>query len=108
MAKLNREEKDLVASVDVVVTKPGYGIVSECIANGTAMLFTSRGHFVEYEALVAGMPRYLRCRFLEQGALLAGRWREALDALAAQAKPPEQPPTNGADVAAGMILEMID
>ncbi|MBA2306273.1 MAG: hypothetical protein H0W08_27090, partial [Acidobacteria bacterium] len=32
--------EDLVAAVDVVVTKPGYGITSECVANGTAMLYT--------------------------------------------------------------------
>ena len=37
--------EDLVAASDVVVTKPGYGIISECIANQTAMLYTSRGHF---------------------------------------------------------------
>ena len=37
--------EDLVAACDVVVTKPGYGIISECIANDTAMLYTSRGHF---------------------------------------------------------------
>lgn len=99
--------QDLVGAVDVVVTKPGYGILSECIANGTAMLYTSRGHFVEYDALVADMPRYLRCRFLDQDALLAGRWRDALDALLAQPAPPERMQTNGADVAADRILSMI-
>ena len=40
--------EDLVAASDVVVTKPGYGIISECIANGAAVLYTSRGHFIEY------------------------------------------------------------
>ena len=35
--------EDLVAAVDVVLTKPGYGIVSECVANDTALLYTSRG-----------------------------------------------------------------
>ncbi|NIQ96250.1 MAG: hypothetical protein GWN87_20165, partial [Desulfuromonadales bacterium] len=38
---------DLVGLADVVVTKPGYGIVSECIANDTAVLYTSRGRFRE-------------------------------------------------------------
>ena len=40
--------EDLVRAVDVVATKPGYGIISECIANDTALLYTSRGHFAEY------------------------------------------------------------
>ena len=37
--------EDLVGAVDVVITKPGYGIISDCVANGTAMLYTSRGRF---------------------------------------------------------------
>ena len=44
--------EDLVAAVDVVVTKPGYGIIAECIAAGTPMLYTSRGDFREYDLLV--------------------------------------------------------
>ena len=52
--------EDLVRGADVVVTKPGYGIISEAIANDAALLYTSRGHFVEYDVLVKEMPRYLR------------------------------------------------
>src|SRR5699024_3167963 len=50
--------QDLVRTVDVVITKPGYGIVSECIANGAAMVYTSRGNFPEYDVFVREMPRY--------------------------------------------------
>ena len=92
--------EDLVAACDVVVTKPGYGIISECVANGTALLYTSRGHFVEYDVMVREMPRVLRCAFIDQDALLAGGWRAALDALRASPPPPEHPPTDGAEVAA--------
>jgi len=99
--------EDLVAAVDVVVTKPGYGIVSECIANGTAMVYTSRGHFAEYPVMVTEMPRYLRCAYLNQDALLAGRWRTALEAARGGAPPPERPRTDGADVIAGMIAAII-
>jgi hypothetical protein len=51
---------DLVAAADAVISKPGYGIVSECIVNGTALLYTARGRFVEDDMLVAEMPRMLR------------------------------------------------
>ena len=64
--------EDLVASVDVVVTKPGFGIVTECLANDTAMLYTSRGRFVEYDVMVAEMPRFLRCA-LHRAGVVAGR-----------------------------------
>ena len=98
---------DLVAAADVVVSKPGYGIVSECIANGTPLLYTSRGRFVEYDVFVAGMPRVLRCRYLEQSDLLAGRWAGALRALLAQQPPPETARVDGAQVAAEEIFGLI-
>ncbi|HEX2452315.1 MAG TPA: hypothetical protein VHI99_01340 [Vicinamibacterales bacterium] len=95
--------EDLVAAVDIVITKPGYGIIAECLANRTALVYTSRGHFREYDVLVAEMPRFLRCAFLDQDALLAGRWLKALDRVMASPDPPEQPATNGAEVIAAMI-----
>jgi L-arabinokinase len=96
--------EDLVAAADVVVTKPGYGIIAECITSGTAMLYTSRGHFREYDVLVAALPRYVRSRFISQADLFAGRWRTALDALLAQAAPPETMATDGAAQAAAEIV----
>jgi hypothetical protein len=97
---------DLVAASDVVISKPGYGIVSECIANGAALLYTSRGRFVEYDVFVAEMPRFLRCRYLSPDDLLAGRWSDAVDALLAQ-PPPEQPRIDGAEVVARAILNLV-
>ena len=76
--------EDLVAAADVVVSKPGYGIVSECVANGTALLYTSRGRFAEYDVMVAEMPRMLRCRHISREDLLAGEWRDDVEALLAQ------------------------
>lgn len=95
--------EDLVRAVDVVVTKPGYGIISECLANDTALLYTSRGRFVEYDVLVAAMPRFLRAAFIDRADLFAGRWGPHLDALLDQATPPERPATDGAEVAAGWL-----
>ncbi len=99
---------DLVAAADVVVSKPGYGIVSECLANGPALLYSDRGHFREHDVFVAMMPRLLRCRHISQDDLRAGRWNDALEALLAQAAAPERVATNGADVAARIILEIAE
>jgi hypothetical protein len=98
---------DLIAAVDVVVTKPGYGIIADCLANKTAMLYTSRGRFAEYDVMVAEMPRFLRCEYLDLDSLLAGRWRDALTRLLRQPPPPEQPRTDGADVVADLIVERL-
>ena len=98
--------EDVVRAVDAVVTKPGYGIISECIANDTALLYTSRGNFREYPVLVEAMPRYLRCAFIEQDELLAGNWTPYLDRLLAQTGK-ERPQTNGAAIAAEELLRLL-
>jgi len=95
--------EDLVAAADLVISKPGYGIVSECVANGTPLLYTSRGRFAEYDVFVAEMPRVLRCRFIPQEDLRSGRWKTHVDALLAQPDPPERPRIDGAEVAADLI-----
>ena len=100
--------EDLVAACDVVVSKPGYGIVAECAANGVALLYTSRGPFAEYDVLVEALPALVRGRFIPQADLFAGRWQPHLDALLAQPHPPGPPATNGAEVAADAILDWID
>lgn len=99
--------EDLVAAVDVVVTKPGFGLVAECLANNTAMLYTSRGRFAEYDVMVAAMPRFLRCEFVEMDALVGGQWLEGLERLRRQPPPPERPRTDGAEVVADMIRALL-
>ncbi len=99
--------EDLVAACDAVVSKPGYGIVSECVANRTALLYTDRGRFREYDVMVAAMPRVLRARHITQQTLASARWDDEIEALLSQPEPPERPLVNGADVAAGMLSAMI-
>ena len=101
------EYPDLVAASDVVISKPGYGIVSECVASGTPLLYTSRGHFVEYDVIVAEMPRVLRCRFIPQDDLRAGHWRPHIEALLAQDAPPDCARVDGAQVAADVISRSV-
>ena len=98
--------EDLVAAADVVVSKPGYGIVSECIANRTPLLYTSRGRFAEYDVMVSEMPRLLRCRYIPQEELLAGNWAGAIDALLGQPEPLERPRVDGASIGAAQILAL--
>jgi L-arabinokinase len=108
MYNLGVRYEDLVGAADAVVTKPGYGIVSECIANDTAILYTPRGHFPEYDVLVEEIPKYLRSALINHEDLLAGRWEPAIDKLLAQARPKKKPETNGAEVAADILLKALD
>jgi predicted glycosyltransferase len=108
MYNLGVRYEDLVGAADAVVTKPGYGIVSECIANDTAILYTPRGHFPEYDVLVEEIPKHLRSALINHEDLLAGRWEPALDKLLAQPRPKKKPDTNGAEVAADILLKALD
>ena len=110
MYNLGVRYEDLVGAAEIVVTKPGYSIIAESIANDTAVLYTSRGHFPEYEVLVEDMPKYLRTAFISQEDLFAGKWESHLDKLRAQPKQKnyKKPETNGADVAADILLKALD
>lgn len=104
LAASSARYEDLVAASDAVITKPGFGILGECIASSTPMLYTSRGDFREYDVLVNAMPQYLRSRFISQDDLFSGRWHNALTQLLAQPAPPDTLAPDGADVAAGIIF----
>lgn len=104
LESLGLRYEDVVGAADVVVTKPGYGIVSDAIGGGTRLVYTDRGDFPEYPILVEGMARYLPCAYVSKEDLLAGRLEGPLDAvLSTPLLPP--PDTSGALVAARRILE---
>ena len=96
--------EDVVGAVDVVVTKPGYGIVSDAIAARTRLVYTERGDFPEYPVIVREMGKYVPAVHVSNDDLLAGRLRRALEDVMARPFPPETD-TSGALVAARRILE---
>ena len=99
--------EDLVRASDVVVTKPGYGIVAECIANQTPILYTSRGDFPEYEVLVKGMERYLNTSYLSLEEFLAGRWEKQLVSLLSEEKKFVEEDVSGAFQAARYLCALL-
>ena len=98
------EYVDLVAAADAVVTKPGYGIVSDAIAAGTRMIYTDRGDFPEYPILVRGMQPWLPAEYVTNDDLLNGRLETAIARVLAKPMPP-RPDVDGAAVAAERILD---
>jgi L-arabinokinase len=97
---------DLLAASDVVATKLGYGIVSECVANEVPLLYTPRGRFREQEVFEREMPEVVRCERIDRERLLAGDWSEAIERLLARPRPAQRMRTDGAGVVADRILEM--
>lgn len=100
--------QDLVAAMDVVVTKPGYGIVAECSINRVRMLYTDRGPFREYDVLVEQMERYIPAEYIDRCSFEAGNWLEVLSRLLRREMPSEIIPSNGAEIAAGRLLQLME
>ncbi|TGN16759.1 glycosyl transferase [Leptospira ilyithenensis] len=55
---------DLVSACDYVLTKPGYGILSECYYADTPILYTDRGDFAEYPYLVENLQNYFLSSYI--------------------------------------------
>lgn len=99
--------EDLVRACDVVASKPGYGIVSECIVNETRLLYTSRGAFAEYPMLVKGIETHGVSRFIDNETLRAGDWSDALDDLMRHPRRPCAVASDGAATAARLLMERV-
>ena len=96
--------EDVVGAVDVVVSKPGYGIVCDAIAGRTRLVYTDRGDFPEYPILVDQMPAYLPAVHVSGGDLRRGRIGDAIRDALGRPFPPE-PDLGGATIAADRLLE---
>lgn len=99
--------EDLVGAVDVVMTKPGYGIVAECIANSTRIIYTPRGRFAEYACLTAGIAAHLPYAVISNDDLYAGRWERPLEDVLARPRPMRDVDVNGAAVAADTLCTLM-
>ncbi len=97
----------LLAACDVVVTKPGYGIVADCLANRVAVLFTDRGPFREYDVLAEALTNLGRARYVPRQEVLAGDLGPHLDALLASELRWANVPMNGAAFVAEHVLRRV-
>lgn len=107
LAALGLAYRDVIAAADAVVTKPGYGTVTDCIAAGVRLVYTDRGDFPEYPILVEGMARYLPCAYVTNDDVGAGRLGAALARVLAAPLPPP-PRLDGAEVAARRLLAVAE
>jgi hypothetical protein len=99
--------QDLVKSCDLVVSKPGYGIVSECVANQTPFLYTSRDDFVEYDVMVKGMKKCLPTAFIPRMYLVMGDWDIHLEGFIGAKHEWKAVATDGEVVAAGILKKYL-
>jgi UDP:flavonoid glycosyltransferase YjiC (YdhE family) len=103
-----RKYEDLVRAVDVVVTKPGYGIVADVISHQVRALYTDRGDFSEYPYLVQALNECATAEFIPQDELLSGNLESCLDRLLNKKQNWPVVPLDGARIAAEKVLALIE
>jgi hypothetical protein len=94
----------MIKGVDLVLSKPGYSIVSEIIGNQTPVAFVARNDFCEDPLLRQGLLQYAVCEEMSMQDFNEGNWQSTFESLLA--KPGQWPAIecNGAQVAAEEIL----
>lgn len=78
---------DLMKSADAIVTKAGYGSVTEAAANGTRILYTDRLNWCETPILEAWMTAHCTARKLPREALHSAELAHSLETLLAGPNP---------------------
>ncbi|TAJ07062.1 MAG: hypothetical protein EPO61_13865 [Nitrospirae bacterium] len=94
----------LMASADMIVTKPGYNMTVEAVAMGKPTLYVRRYDFAEEEYLVQFLHQYGRALQLSMQDFEAGHWGSSLDTLRALPAPLQVPPSPTGAAEAAEIL----
>ncbi|MBM9500253.1 sugar kinase [Leptospira sp. 201903071] len=69
---------DLLTACDYVITKPGYGILSESIYAKTPLLYTDRGNFPEVPYLHRALKEEIPSAYLSNEELFSFRFDDAI------------------------------
>ncbi|MFN4089592.1 MAG: hypothetical protein ACK4QW_11195 [Alphaproteobacteria bacterium] len=91
---------DILASVDAVVGKLGYGLPVEAACHGKPMLYVSRSDWPETPVVASWMEAYARAAAIPLESLRAGTFVDGLEALLAAPSLPPVAATGGAEAAA--------
>ena len=103
---LNWPFVDLLASVDVVVTKPGYGAFAEAVCNGTAVIYQRRDDWPEQDCLIDWLQTHARCAEITATDLAIGNLAGALADCLHNAVPPA-PTFDGIESAARHLATIL-
>jgi hypothetical protein len=106
LSELGLSVLDVLAGVDLMLVKPGYGTFTEAACNGIPVLYVSRGDWPEEPALVDWLRALIPAAEVDLEALMSGRlWEVVADLLAAG--PPAPVPPSGIEAAADLIAPLL-
>jgi hypothetical protein len=100
--------KSLMASVDVIMSKPGYATLVEAVALQIPLVYVRRYNFADEQPLVDYLHRHGIGVELSQADFTAGAWESALRNALAQPRPVVPPgPMTGATDAAAILAPLM-
>jgi hypothetical protein len=96
--------KTLMASVDLIMTKPGYGTLMEAVALHIPVVYVRRYNFADEQPLVDYLHRHGRGYELSKEEFVQGRWEPALRSAVGAPRPAHPcPALSGAREAAVLL-----
>ncbi len=71
----------LIKFADLVITKPGYGIITDCLRHSKPILYTDRGRFAEYKILKNWLDKNYPSKYISNQMLLSGKVGDTIEDL---------------------------
>ena len=90
---------DLIASVDLMITKPGYGTFAEVAMAGTPVLYVERPNWAETLALTSWLEKTVPCKSISRDTLDNGEAAHAASELLAMERTPPSQATGNLEAA---------
>ena len=97
--------QDCIASVDIMISKIGYGVYAECLLNGTPILYVPREGFAEYPVLDRAIVEWGGGLCLPKNDFYGLNWAYALKKISSSNRPTPIK-SDGAEVCAREIEQL--
>ncbi len=98
--------EDLVASAQLMVTKIGYGVVSQALINGTPLIYLPRQDFAEFPVLEKAIQEWGHGYRLSKEDYYALKWEGVLEEVSKRGRP-KPVPSEGGKICARQIENLI-
>ena len=106
LPEMQPEYCDLVRAADVIIAKPGYGIVADIIAHKVPVLYVERDDFPESPYLIQALNDLATAEFLSVHDLLSGNIEPQLAGLLSRDRYWPAVALNGARITAEKIIAL--
>jgi len=100
--------EDALAAADLILGKPGYGLISECLVNQVPLLYVPRADFPECRYLMAGAEQLGKARALPFSEFTCGAWLQPIREICADKKPWPEIRIDGDKVIAMTVRKYLD